>query len=466
MEKNKTMRETFDYVVRYVVDVECVTAFHTGAEELCQRNAKNQPFLQGYSISGAMRNFKEKTNRTILNAAGQEKALFLLPVKELRISDLVFEKTDAIETRSRIAVDGDSGVKKGGAFRYAALPKGTRGMFTIHWMGMKDRNGEVDRARTPERVRQGIENYLSAMNSGLICLGKWNHTGMGQMKLNVRRCEYDLCCADDLRRWLADEEDERITPDDDIVKLEWLEWKKVVFHISFYADGILVRNAHSLGIGSQRTTYSSVKNAMGVYYVPSTVIRGALRHRANYIEKILYPKTLEKNTESCKTGEQKKNNVSVVREMMGTRGTSGVVSVSDGILESCSIRTPEPGGHREERYRAHTDQLTSGSIAGSLVTQESIHGLLKWSVTVPVEKDGKYKRICRLLLFALRDLGLGRYGLGSSGAIGFGIAKAMTVQIRTTDGEAVMKCRDGHIEFLDEKHIVSSWMESERERAE
>lgn len=459
----ETMRETFNYVIRYVVDVECVTPFHTGAEEQCPRNTKNQPFLQGYSISGAMRNFMENTNCTVLNAARQEKALFLLPVGELLISDLVFEKTDAVEKRSRITVDWNCGVKKGEALRYAALPKGTRGMFTIHWMGMQGPNGTMNCARTPESVRQGIESYLSAMNSGLIRLGKWNNTGMGRMKLNVQRYEYDLRCADDLRRWLADEEDECITPDGDIVNLEWLEWEKVVFYVSFYADGILVRNMDGMGIGSLRTTYSSVKNAMGVYYVPSTVIRGALRHRASYIENILYPETLEKNTESCKPKAQEKSNASVVREMMGTRDKCGVVTVSDGTLESCSIRTPEPGGHREERYRTHTDQLTSGSIEGSLVTQDSIHGLLQWSVTIPVDKKGKYKRMCRLLLFALRDLGLGRYGLGSSGAIGYGIAKSIVVRIWTPDGEAVMKCKDGRIELLDEKHIVSSWMESERE---
>ena len=71
---------------------------------------------------------------------------------------------------------------------------------------------------------------------------------------------------------------------------------------------------------------------------------------------------------------------------------------------------------------------------------------------------------CALLVYALRDLGLGLYNLGSGGAVGRGYIKVSRIAIACGDKTADMTFGVDGCKLNDTDNLVSAWLHALEER--
>lgn len=83
-------------------------------------------------------------------------------------------------------------------------------------------------------------------------------------------------------------------------------------------------------------------------------------------------------------------------------------------------------------------------------------------VSAPTEE----KAGCMLLLYALRDLAIGLYNLGSGAAIGRGFLKVDEISVRTPEGNALKLSFDseGHCSVSDPSGILPLWRQALEEK--
>ena len=104
----------------------------------------------------------------------------------------------------------------------------------------------------------------------------------------------------------------------------------------------------------------------------------------------------------------------------GDNGKPGCVFFEDGRLS---------GEKRLQISRIRINRFTGGIIRGGLFTEEPLSCGVEMHISAPDDSAA-----CGLLLYALRDLGLGLYNLGSGGAIGRGYLSVREIKAVTPDG--------------------------------
>jgi hypothetical protein len=64
---------------------------------------------------------------------------------------------------------------------------------------------------------------------------------------------------------------------------------------------------------------------------------------------------------------------------------------------------------------------------------------------------------CAQILYALRDLGLGLFELGSGTAIGRGRVDELFVEISADGKSAELRCKNGQVTLSDKQGLLESW---------
>ena len=92
--------------------------------------------------------------------------------------------------------------------------------------------------------------------------------------------------------------------------------------------------------------------------------------------------------------------------------------------------------------------------------EEPIRSEITLRITLP---EGE-TRGCGLLLYALRDLGLGLYNLGSGGAVGRGYLAVDTIRAQAPDGsEACLRFdQDRRCTMEDPSGLFARWLDAVR----
>lgn len=220
------MGAIFNFAVHYWIKAVCKTPLRSGGpennmEEVLQ-DSEGRPFLQGSSISGAMRNWMEQHADPQLN--GLAESLFGACDKghsHLIVSDALFDKDEKrkISTRPRLRINGKNGCADiSGKFDVAHIPAGSQFHFDLVWLAnieekedglghMKQKMKDLKHAEIAEEKNtsiaaalaevKGIEEILAALNSGLIHLGAQKTNGFGQITLTVKKRVYHLNDAED-----------------------------------------------------------------------------------------------------------------------------------------------------------------------------------------------------------------------------------------------------------------------------
>lgn len=411
------MRATFTKAIRYIVDIVCEAPLRTGSSakdpQSILLDADGLPFLQGTSLAGAFRSWREDAQ---LFADSNHKSA-------LMFSDLCLEDVAPV-LRPRLRIKGATGTADGGAkFDMAALPVGTHGRFYLVWTGDSD----------PVHMAERIEPYLSALNSGEITLGALKSNGFGRLRVSAKRRIYDMTAPGDLEAWLLGSE---VTDAEPVALNERME-QNILFAVTATVPSILVKA--SGGNRSRGGAHFVQMREADRAIVPGSSLKGVIRSQMARICPHVHrrPEELEQLF-----GHENRRNIG---------GTAGVLRFSDGILiDDKALRT----------YRIRINRLTGGVMSTGMFTEEPVTAALKFEIRIPAE----HKAGCALLLYALRDLGLGLYELGSGTAVGRGRLEAVQVQISGPEGEAQLRCTKDGIELSDPEGLISGWEHALKER--
>ena len=110
--------------------------------------------------------------------------------------------------------------------------------------------------------------------------------------------------------------------------------------------------------------------------------------------------------------------------------------------------------------RIRINKFTGGVIRRGLFTEEPLKSGVTLTITAPQDDICG----CALLVYALRDLGLGLYNLGSGGAVGRGYIKVSRIAIACGDKTADMTFGADGCKLNDTDNLVSAWLHTLEER--
>ncbi|MBR4544400.1 MAG: hypothetical protein IKO14_00245 [Oscillibacter sp.] len=421
------MNATFTLAARYRIRARCVTPLRTGGADANPESvlwdSQGRPMLQGSSIAGALRGWLttcgETPEEVILGLFGfpppsgeNRRAEVSGQAGRLIVSDGKFPAGTLSVMRPRLKINGATGSAANGAkFDIAHIPPESEFIFTLTWLGGEGLQKELE----------AVEKTLSALHGGEIRLGAQKTNGFGQVRIDVSKRLYDMSQQADRDAWLEGREDGG-TP----LKLPGSDpGEYVVFRLKGRADSLLVKGAsvelEKKGAeGEPPRSYTAHLRENGTPILPGSSVKGAVRAHAERIARYFNP-------------EQ-----SLTRELFGSEPTDGDEHTPGQVLfEDVTFRGSEPD---RKITRIRINRFTAGVIRGGLFSEEPVSGTLELCVRVPANCGAG----CALVLYALRDFGLGLCNFGSGGAIGRGYLSAQSLSAETPDGKRLALAFDGN----------------------
>lgn len=427
------MKASFTLAVKYEVSATCKSPFRTGSAEggadEVLRDHSGRYILQGSSISGALRDWTQRNepgmasrlfgSRDRNGSLNFEDGVFEETVME-QSPEIISSKSDAASqrlvpsSRPRLRINGETGTGANKAFfQTSYLQKNAKMRFFIEWLGKEDECVELET----------VERMLFALNQGDILLGAQKSNGFGRVELKVNKRVYTMSEPADRRDWL----------DDSFAGAQPLTLKSVPitdqvrFTLRANTDALLVRAKEK-----ENNAIVNMKEAGGAV-IPGSSVKGAVRSRAGSIAE-----SIGLSPDCC-------------REIFGfgstreEKGCPGKIRFEDVNLSLAKPRL---------QSRIRINRFTGAVMNQSLFSEEPLCGELAISASVPAE----YSKACLLLLFALRDLGLGMYPLGSGGAIGHGFLRGTT--LKAVQGEKTLTLtfnQDGSSRLDDPDKLYERW---------
>lgn len=427
------MSATFTRAVRYRVEAVCHTPLRTGGADGSVDTVlwdwTGRPFVQGTSLAGALRGWlADRDPEGVESLFGSQQQS-----GSLMVSDGLFEAASEQQTRPRLRIDGATGTADGsGKFDVAHIAAGMKLTFTLTWLGSQE---------TLEQTG-AVEQMLAALHVGEIRLGAQKTNGFGRVSLTVQKRSYRMEDEGDRAAWLEDREDG--TP---LTLPELTLGGQVVFTLTGRADSILVkagaREMRSSPKGGNRNVIVPLREN-GRAILPGSTVKGAVRARVEAIAELL---GLKKAVTEELFGRMNRRNADGENQ---DNGLPGKVWFEDAVLS----------GQSQEISRIRINRFTGGVIRKGLFVEEPIRSEITLRITLP---EGE-TRGCGLLLYALRDLGLGLYNLGSGGAVGRGYLAVNTIRAQAPDGsEACLRFdRDRRCIMEDPSGLFARWLDAVR----
>lgn len=284
-----------------------------------------------------------------------------------------------------------------------------------------------------------VEQMLAALHAGEIRLGAQKTNGFGRVSLTVQKRSYRMEDAGDRAAWLEDREDG--TP---LTLPELTLGGQVVFTLTGRADSILVkagaREMRSSPKGGNRNVTVPLREN-GRAILPGSSVKGAVRARVTAIAELL--------------GMEE----AVTEELFGRMNRRGE-NPDNGLPGKARFEDAVLSGKSQEISRIRINRFTGGVIRQGLFVEEPIRSEITLRITLPEGEN----RGCGLLLYALRDLGLGLYNLGSGGAVGRGYLAVDTIRAQAPDGaEACLRFdKDRRCTMEDPSGLFARWLDAVR----
>ena len=388
------MGATFTMVARYAVSATCQSPIRTGGTrtttEQLLTDAKGCAYLQGSSLAGALRAY----HRAVFGIEANE-ALFGSQRRgagHLVISDGYFTCTQPWETRPRLRINARMGTaEQGGKFDLTHLPVGTTMEFSLTWLGQQEDQGELAQ----------VEQLLAALHQGVIRLGAQKTNGFGRVSLTVRRQLYDMQQERDRTSWLQETDLAEPFPLPAVAQP-----RQICFQVQGQADNLLVKSGRAERRESKNITVPLQEQGKPI--LPGSSVKGVLRSRVASIAHILGRDGAE--------------------ELLFGRGSAETDNGVGGQVVVDDVRLS--GERRQTISRIRINRFTGGVMRGGLFTEEAVSSPVTLKLSVPETCQG----YCSYLVYALRDLGLGLYQLGSGGSIGRGFVKVEQITVTMPDG--------------------------------
>lgn len=428
------MGATFTYAVRYWVTAKCVTPLRTagadGDTETVLTTVDGIPFLQGSSIAGALKHWLKSTEEANMADAllGSPKQTGSLIVSDGRFAS----ETRSIRPRLRINPKTGSAAS-GGKFDLAQVNAGSAFSFTLTWLGHCEKAYKKTDKENSELAC--IESMLSALDTGAVCLGGQKSNGFGRVTLTVKKQTYDMRQEQDRQAWLEDRDG-----GDEISLPRKKTPGTVTFTISGQADSILVKSSYTRQIKDGSYTMNLTEDEIPI--LPGSSVKGAVRARAALI--------------AAAAGHSPE----LVTFLFGREAIQGEDNGQAGQVRFEDVRLDTNNMRKISRIRIN--RFTGGVMRGGLFTEEPLCSKINMTITAP----DSCPEACALLLYALRDLGLGLYNLGSGGAIGRGYLHVEKISIEAGGQTAELTFSDGFDRTLsapNENKLIEEWMNAWKE---
>ena len=422
------MKATFTYAARYQITAICQTPLRTGGSDgdrsAVLRDGQNRAFLQGTSVAGAFRAWLEEHTSPELTERllGSQKM-----TGHLIVSDALFNLDAEQYTRPRLRINpatgdvkrkDDKGKPDNGKFDMAHIGAGACLIFSLTWLGDREHLEELDT----------VEQLLAALHSGDIRLGAQKSNGFGRVALTVTKRLFDMTDPEARQAWLDDADDGTA-----LELPEVMDTRRVTFTVTGQADSILIRAASNQQTDSGSYTPNLFEGGRPI--LPGSSVKGAVRARAESIAKAV-------NLDEVWLQELFGRNADKT-----DNGKPGRVWFEDVRLDD----------NKRKITRIRINKLTGGVVRGGLFKEEPVSSAVKLTVSAPNEPLA-----CALLLYALRDLGMGLYNLGSGGSIGRGYVTVHAIEAAAPDGRRAMLAFDGLLacSLDDPDGLAAEWLEA------
>lgn len=418
------MPASFTYAAVYLAEAVCQTPLRTGGTdgnpEQILRDRDGTAFLQGASLAGALRGWLQTSQdqSAVSSLFGSQNG-----GGHLIVSDAVFDPESEQTIRPRLRIDPKTAAgDPGGKFDMAHINAGAVLHFSLTWLGF------------PADAKQElslVEQMLAALDAGDILLGAQKTNGFGRLSLFVKKRVFDLTDAGDRKCWLADEREGML-----LTLPKPKQRQGVLFTVQGRTSNLLVKTAPAQYKNDQGKfrSYTPNLSESGQALLPGSSIKGPVLARANYIARFL---SLDSGFVDHCFGRQ---------AAAGDNGLPGLVRFEDAALT----------GQKKKISRVRIDRFTGGVFQGGLFTEEPVCSDLALRIAAADEPA-----LCSLLLYALRDLGLGLYSLGSGWAIGRGQIDVQVIQAESPDGRKAVLRFDGqgNIAQEDPSGLFQAWRE-------
>lgn len=446
------MRAAFTYAIRYWIEATCDSPMRTGnsANDIDQilTAQTGVAMLQGASIAGAMRAWIEDEQMQTLLFGSEKKE------GSIRITDALFDQKDIAGTRPRVQIDNRTATVNN-KFDIATLPSGAKCKFELLWLGHKDAvyterkkqassggkqgeeanpkadTGKEKQSLGAEEAAKQIRDCLCAIEGGAITFGAQRSNGFGRMKLSVRKRAYDMMVANDRMAWLNDSEDGT----EPVVLTPW-QPEGIIFDVEAYIPSILIKASAPERRKGQTVQVHYRENEEPI--LPGSSLKGAMRAHMQRIAPFLFPGL---------------NIPAMMTSLLGNTPKKEETAVAGKLIWTDAMLAKNRNRRVRETTRIRLNRLTSGPIQRALITEESICGDWQWRIRIPSSNPAG----AMLVLYALRDLGLGIYQLGGTKGIGRGTVDRITVKISNGTNEAALKVEDGKTSLEDAGGIVAKW---------
>ena len=415
-----TLKPTFTYGVKYLVEAECKTPLRSGPAdgdtESILQDHNHHAFLQGSSLAGALRSWTQKVYPSMVDVLfGNQKT-----PGHLIISDGILPPDAQQYVRPRLRIHPRTGAAEpNGKFDIAHLGAGCKFQFTVTWLGTSDRLHELEY----------VEQMLAALNGGQITLGAQKTNGFGRVQIQVQKQEYNLTESSGRGDWLQDVDNGK-----PLTLPKLLACQEVIFTVTGHADSILVQSAAAQHYSD--SSYTGNLSEGGIPILPGSSVKGAVRARVSSIARFL------------RMDEQVVSGLFGRKAMNGDNGKQGRIVFEDVLLSK-----------KEKRKitRIRINRFTGGVMLSGPFTQEPLSSDVTLRITCPAQDA----TACGLLLYALRDLGLGLYSLGSGASIGRGIIQVEEIRVSAPENrEACLtfQSKEGNYTVQDDQGLLQGWI--------
>ncbi len=419
------MTAIFTTAIRYKVNAVCETPLRTGGAdgnlESVLRDSCGNAFLQGSSLAGALRGWLEKSSEK-----HHTKALFGSQEHEghLIVSDAVLRADSEQSIRPRLKINGRSGTAAvGSKFDVANIVPGSHLSFELTWLGSEQESNEI----------AAVERMLGAVNCGEIKVGAQKSNGFGKLSLSVHKRIYNLFDEKDRTAWQDG------CDDGDLIKLPKIASnEQVVFDVDGFADSVLIKTSAQMYEKDLSYAVNITENGQPV--LPGSSVKGTIRAQCTRI------------TESTGVSECLLEELFGRGARDGDNGQSGTICVDDVHME---------GARKQKIKRIRINRFTGGVIRGGLFAEEPLSG----EVRLHISARAKHEACYALLVYALRDLGLGLYGLGSGDAIGRGYIAVKQIKVQAPDGRkaAIAFDKNRVMRIEDADGLLNEWQQAWKE---
>lgn len=375
------------------------------------------PIIPGTSLAGACRSFVEqhydsKLTETLFGSQSNRK-------REVRLifTDGEANEEQVYEFRTGIAIDGKTKTtKEGHLFERILLSPGTD--FSVS-LTLKTENKH-------DEYKNIIDQIIAAIDGGHIRLGAYQSTGSGVFSVSdAEYVHYNCANEDDLFAYVNNSK--QFVPYD--ISHDSLHSEIIEIELKGRTETpLLIGGQYPLDSSQPDETFMSVKLKNKEHpVIPGSSLKGVFRHQVERITNVL----------------QLDNKTDYISHLFGSDTNSTEKKAATVLFQDTVV-----DDHKTKTYhRIAINPLTGSVREGAVMEEEVAVGSFSTVIQYNPNKfhDDQGDIPLSLLIFAVRDLAMQQFSIGSGASIGRGYLHIREITIKQNENEIKINVPTKHI---------------------